>query len=155
MEEVMRCLSTDISCNCHNNLSETLHALPPQPPRPSSCWWRILSWWTLARRCLWCASPQVESRPRPSPGSAVMTACRKGAWWRGARSRFQPSPQMRRGSTAAWPATTWETRPRSPPPSWCEVRRHDWMTRYMEPQSVQYYINKEAILKKIAYEYTE
>lgn len=95
--------------------------LPLQLPHPSNCWWRIPSWWILARRCPWCASPQVESRRRLSPGSAVTTACHRGAWWRAARSHFRPSPQMRRESTAAWPATTWETRRRSPPPLWFEV----------------------------------
>ena len=103
-----------------------------QPPPPSSCWWRTPSWWTRARRSPWCASPQVESRPPFSPGSAVMTAYHKGAWWRGARSHSQPSPQTRRGSTAAWPATVWETRPRSPPLSWSEVRKHDCMAKYNE-----------------------
>lgn len=122
------------SCPSSASLSNrTLHALPPQPRRPSSCWWRILSWWIPVRRYPWCASPRAESRPRLSLGWAVMTACHRGAWWRGARSLSQPSAQTRRGSTAASPATTWETRRRSPLPSWCEVRRHDCTNTRMEP----------------------
>lgn len=107
--------------------------LPLQLLHPSNCWWRILLWWILARQCPWCASPQVESRPRFSPGSAVTTACHRGAWWRAAHSHFRPSPRMRRESIAAWPATTWETRRRSPPPLWFEVRLSSLCYRIRAP----------------------
>lgn len=133
--------STELFCNCHNcqsRQSAANHSRPPQPPHPSNCWWRIPSWWILARRSHWCASPQVGSLLPYSPGSAQMTACLRGAWWRGARSHCQPSPWMRQGCTVVWPATMWETQPRSPPPSWCEVRRHDHKTGFMGPRSIQY-----------------
>lgn len=132
--------SDELSCNYHNcqsHQSAANHSLPLQLPRPSNCWWRIPSWWILARQYPWCASPRVESLPLSSPGSAQMTACLRGAWWMEARSHCQLSPQMRRGCTAAWPATTWETQPRSPPPLWCEVRRHECMSRFMGPRHIQ------------------
>ncbi len=88
---------------------------------PSSCWWRIRSWWTRARRCLWSASRPEESRLRAWPGPAAPDLCRRRAWWRKGFWRSQPSPPRTPASTAASPATTWGTRPRSPPPSSYEV----------------------------------